>query len=151
MEMRDGKTQSRQIATHDGVVVSVREGFVEVEIESTSACASCAAHARCGFAESKNKTMAVPTGQWRDYAEGEAVRVSIDESCGMLAVWIAYVLPAVLMLAAIVGMSAAGAAEWAVAAVALAVLALYVATLWFLRRRIDNRFVLRIGKCSSSA
>ena len=135
-----------RIASHAGTVKAVKEGSVEVEIESTSACASCAAHARCGFAESKNKTVAVPTDDWREYKEGDAVTVNIDESRGMLAVWIAYVLPAVIMLAAIIGMSVAGAPEWAVAAVALAVLGLYVGGLYLLRNKIGKRFTLTVSK-----
>ena len=135
----------RNIASHDGVVKAVKNGNVEVEIESTSACASCAAHARCGFAESKNKTVAVPTDEWRSYDVGETVRVNIDESRGLLAVWIAYVLPAVLMLAAIVAMSVAGAPEWAVAAVALAVLGLFVGALYLLRSKVGRHFTLTIN------
>lgn len=135
-----------RIASHEGIVKTVADGRVEVEIESTSACASCAAHARCGFAESKNKTVAVPVAGWREYKPGDAVTVHIDESRGLLAVWIAYVLPAVLMLGAIVGMTLAGAAEWAVAAVALAVLGLYVGGLYLLRRRIGSRFTLTVSK-----
>ncbi len=134
-----------RIASHIGTVKAVKEGSVEVEIESTSACASCAAHARCGFAESKNKTVAVPTAEWHDYKDGDTVTVNIDESRGMLAVWIAYVLPAVIMLAAIIGMSVAGAPEWAVAAVALAVLCLYVGGLYLLRGKIGNRFTLTLN------
>ena len=135
----------RNIASHEGVVKAVKQGSVEVEIESTSACASCAAHARCGFAESKNKTVAVPTDEWRSYDVGETVRVNIDESRGLLAVWIAYVLPAVLMLAAIVAMSVAGAPEWAVAAVALAVLGLFVGALYLLRSKVGRHFTLTIN------
>lgn len=135
-----------RIASHAGIVKKVNPGSVEVEIESTSACASCAAHSKCGFAESKNKNVAVPTDDWQQYKEGDTATVHIDESRGMLAVWIAYVLPAVLMLAAIVGLSVAGAAEWLVATVALAVLALYVGLLYIMRRKISHRFVLTISK-----
>ena len=135
-----------RIASHEGIVKAVADGHVEVEIESTSACASCAAHAHCGFAESKNKTVAVPSADWREYKPGDVVVVHIDESRGMLAVGIAYVLPAVLMLAAIVAMSVTGAPEWAVAAVALGVLGLYVGGLYLLRRRVGRRFTLAVSK-----
>ncbi len=60
-----------RIASHDGIVKKVRKGFVEVQIKSISACATCQAHARCGFAESKDKTVEVPTSDWQSYSEGE--------------------------------------------------------------------------------
>lgn len=135
-----------RIASHGGTVKSVKQGCVEVEIESTSACASCAAHARCGFAESKNKTVGVPTDEWQQYKVGDTVTVHIDESRGLLAVWIAYVLPAVLLLAAIAVLSSLAAPEWLVALVALVLLALYVGGLWLLRSKIERRFVLTISK-----
>ena len=134
-----------RIASHSGTVTAVKPGCVVVEIVTTSACASCAAHARCGFAESKNKSVGVPAADWQQYKVGEAVNVNIDESRGMLAVWIAYVLPALFMLGAVVGMSLAGAPEWAVAAVSLAVLALYVGAMFLLRDKIGRRFVLTVS------
>lgn len=139
-----------RIASHAGTVKAVANGSVEVVIESTSACASCAAHAKCGFAESKNKTVAVPTNDWQQYHEGDAVTVHIDESRGMLAVWIAYVLPAVIMLAAIAVMSIIGTPEWAVALAALGVLALYVGLLYILRGKIGKRFTLTVSKTQAT-
>lgn len=135
-----------QIASHEGVVTGVKEGLVAVQIESTSACASCAAHAKCGFAESKNKTVEIPTEDWRDYQQGDTVEVKIDESRGMLAVWIAYVLPALLLIVDIVGLSVAGLPEWAVVLSSFAVLGLYVAILYASRRKVEGRFTLTVNK-----
>lgn len=138
-----------RIATHDGHVVAVKRGLVDVQIVATSACAACAAHAKCGFADSKNKTVSVPSPDWQHYRPGDAVRVCIDQSRGMLAVWIAYVLPAILMLGIVAGLSAARAPEGLVALAALAVLALYVLMLFLVRRRIENRFTLTVEKSES--
>lgn len=136
--------RSRAVASHDGVVTAVREGRVKVRIEAVSACATCAAHARCGFAESKEKEVEVPAADWRQYAEGQSVTVHIDESRGMLAVWLAYVLPALLMLATIVGLSLARMPEWVVVLSAFAVLGLYVLWLYLRRRKVESRFTLTL-------
>ena len=133
-----------RIASHDGTVTHVGNGLVTVKIESVSACATCAAHSKCGFAESKEKSMEVPSADWQSYSVGQAVRVHIDESRGMLAVWIAYVLPALLMLAAIVGLSLAHLPEWAVVLAAFAVLGLYVLVLYLRRRKVESRFTLNV-------
>lgn len=133
-----------RIASHAGTVLSTKKGFVSVQIEAISACATCQAHAHCGFAESKNKTLDIPTADWQQYHEGDAVTVHIDESRGMLAVWIAYVLPALLMLAVIIGLSLAHLPEWAVVLAAFAILGLYILLLYLRRRKVESRFTLTI-------
>lgn len=135
----------KQIASHKGIVSGTRKGWVTVKIEAVSACAACAAHGKCGFAESKDKTIEVPTAEWQQYREGDEVTVNIDQGHGMLAVLIAYVLPALLIIGAIVALSLAGLPEWAVAAAAFAVLAVYIAALYFMRKRIDDNFTLTVS------
>ena len=137
----------RRIASHCGVVKEVKHGAVDVIIESTSACATCQAHSKCGFAESKNKTVSVPTERWQEFSTGDNVMVNIDEGRGMLAVWIAYVLPAIAMIAIIVALSMIHAPEWIVAVGALTVLSIYVGILFLMRTRIGRKFTLTIEKC----
>ncbi len=133
-----------KIATHDGRIVTVKPNCVTVEIESTSACATCAAHSRCGFAESKNKSLDIPTSDWQSFSPGQPVTVHIDQSRGMLAVWIAYVLPALFMLAVIIGLSLAHLPEWAVIAATFAALALYILILYLHRHKLNSRFTLTV-------
>ena len=135
------------IASHQGIVTATRRGTVSVQIESVSACASCQAHGRCGFAESKNKTIEVPASDWQQYRVGDAAIVRVDERHGLLAVWIAYVLPALLMLGLIVGLSLAGVKEIVVILSAFLLLALYVAALYLFRGRVGSRFTLTVSKC----
>ena len=133
-----------RIASHDGIVTAVRDGRVTVRIEAISACATCAAHSRCGFAESKDKEVEVPADDWQTYQQGDAVTVHIDESRGMLAVWLAYVLPALLILAVIIGLSMAHLPEWVVVVAAFAVLALYILVLYLRRRKVESHFTLTL-------
>ena len=137
-----------RIASHDGIVQSVREGLVAVQIKAVSACATCQAHARCGFAESKDKTVEVPTADWQNYHEGDSVTVNIDESRGMLAVWIAYVMPALLLLAVIITLSILHLPEWVVVISAFIALGLYILGLYLVRRKVESRFTLTITKNS---
>ena len=136
---------NKRIASHDGVVTAVRKGVITVRIEAVSACAACAAHGRCGFAESKDKTLEVPCDDWSDYRQGDAVTVHIDESRGMLAVWLAYVLPAILMLAVIIGLSLAHQPEWLVVVSAFVILAVYLLILYLRRRKVESHFTLTLN------
>lgn len=134
-----------RIATHPGVVTGIKKNNVEVTIESVSACASCSAHAHCGFAESKSKTIEIPTSEWTQYSIGDTVEVHIDESKGMLAVWIAYLLPALLLLADIIVFSIVGLPEWAVVTSAFFILGLYTVFIYLRRKHIEARFTLSIA------
>lgn len=135
----------QRIATHKGIVVGLREGIVSVQIEATSACATCQAHAHCGFAESKQKTLDIPTADYQHYTVGQPVSVGIDESRGLAAVGIAYLLPALLLLAVAIGGTLIGMPEWGVALAAIGTLLLYVGILYLRRRHIEHRFTLSLS------
>jgi sigma-E factor negative regulatory protein RseC len=132
---------------HPGIVTEVKEGFVTVQIESTSACAACQAHARCGFAESKTKTLDIPIDDNLNdnFNVGDRVTVTIDHSRGLLATWWAYVLPAVLLLGAVVGFTLAELPEPTVILLSLAILGLYILILYLFRKKLDSRFTLKIS------
>ncbi|MBR1799749.1 MAG: SoxR reducing system RseC family protein [Bacteroidales bacterium] len=136
-----------RIATHLGKVTDVREGLVVAEMEAVSACASCQAHSRCGFAESKNKIVEVPTADWQQYKKDEVVNIQIDEQHGLLAVLIAYVVPSIVMLAVIIVLSVMGVKEVFIIVSALGLLAVYTLVLYFTRGKVNNKFVLSVSKC----
>ena len=140
---------------HPGTVTAVKPGFVTVQIESTSACAACEAHSKCGFAESKTKTLDIPTQAIKQannqvFSIGDRVTVTIDHTRGLLATWWAYVLPALLLLAAVVGFSLASLSELAVILLSLAVLAVYILILFLLRKKLDSKFTLTISPLTQS-
>lgn len=129
---------------HPGTVTSVKKGFVTVQITSLSACAACQAHSKCGFAESKTKTLDIPTALWQRYNVGEPVTVTIDHSRGLAATWWAYILPAILLIAAVVAFSLAGFSEPLVILFSLFTLGLYILLLYILRKKLDSKFTLTI-------
>ena len=129
---------------HPGTVTSVKKGFVTVQITSLSACAACQAHSKCGFAESKTKTLDIPTALWQQYNVGEPVTVTIDHSRGLAATWWAYLLPAILLITVVVAFSLAGFSEPLVILFSLLTLALYILLLYILRKKLDSRFTLTI-------
>lgn len=130
--------------SHPGTVVATAPGEVQVSITRISGCASCAAHARCGLSEQKETVVSVPTSRWQEYHEGDSVTVAVGSRRGMMAVVIAYILPAVVLLAAFVLCHAAGLSEPISALITLAAVALYTGVLFLFRRRIDRKFELRI-------
>lgn len=134
---------------HPGIVTAVKPRFVTVQIESTSACAACAAHSKCGFAESKTKSLDIPIDEnFNDnFKVGDRVTVTIDHTRGLLATWWAYVVPAVLLMGAVVGFTLASLPEPTVILLSLAVLAVYILILFLLRKKLDSQFTLTVSPC----
>ncbi len=129
---------------HPGTVTSVKPGAVTVQITSVSACSACQAHSKCGFAESKTKTLDIPTNV--SFKVGDPVTVTIDHSRGLLATWWAYLLPALLLVAVVLTASLAGLSEPLVILLTFATLALYILLLYLLRHKLDSRFTLTVTK-----
>jgi len=135
-----------QQVTHEGIVVSSQQGLVQVQMQVVSACHTCEAHARCTFAEKKDKTVDINTPQWQSYAPGDRVTVIINSGHGLLAVLIAYILPAILILATFATLYALRLPELWVAIASLAVIGIYTAALYLFRNRLQRKFTFRLEK-----
>ena len=129
-----------QIATHDGIVIASGGGIVKVQMHVLSACSSCEAHEKCAFVDNAEKIVEVPTSDWQKYAAGDKVVVSVNETLGLLAVLLAYLLPAVLLIAAIVVTSIVTGNEGIAALVTLIITALYFFILYRFRNRLQRKF-----------
>ncbi len=135
-----------QQVTHPGIVISSQQGTVQVKMQVVSACASCEAHARCTFAEKKDKTVDITTPLWQNYNPGDPVTVIINSGRGLLAVLIAYILPAVLILATFATLYTLRLPELWVALASLAAIGLYTLVLYLSRNRLQQRFTFRLEK-----
>lgn len=136
--------------THPGTVTALKKGFVTVQITSVSACSACQAHSKCGFAESKTKTLDIPTDDWQQYVERQPVTVTIDTSRGLQATWWAYILPAILLLAAVIGFSLTSLSEPLVIILSLAILSLYILFLTLFRHKLNSKFTLTLSPLSNN-
>ena len=133
-----------KVAQHDGIVTEVLQGTVRVQIHAVSACASCQAHSKCGFADSKDKTMDIDTPLWQQYHEGDPVTVTIAANRGLQAVAIAYLLPSLLLLAIFVTLTTLHLSEGWVALITLLCVALYAGILYLCRHRLQRKFTMTI-------
>ena len=111
-----------------------------------SACSSCKAHEKCAFVDKADKVVMVDTDQWQQYSVGERVIVSVNESLGLLAVLLAYLLPALLLVAAIVVLSALSVPEAMVALATLLIVTAYFLLLWRFHSRLQRKFSFGIRK-----
>ena len=129
---------------HTGKVVSITPQSTVVQIVSQPACSSCHAASVCGMSEFVEKAIEVPTDPYAPYQVGDEVQVVLKATMGMKAVWIAYFLPLVVLLAVALGLIALGVGEVVAGLAGIGAVALYYFVVWLLRERLRNEYVFSI-------
>lgn len=129
---------------HTGKVVSMTPGLTTVQIVSQSACSSCHAASLCGLSEYTEKAIQVPADPYAKYGVGDEVEVVLKASMGMKAVWIAYFLPLVVLLAVALGLIGLGVSELVSGLCGIAAVGLYYLGVWLLRDRLRSEYVFTI-------
>ena len=134
----------KEEVNHKGKVVKMTPQVTTVAILQHGACSECHAAGLCGMSDIAEKAIEVPTDPYASYGVGDEVSVVLKASMGMKAVWLAYVIPLVLMVAALLGTLAAGGSELLAGLVAIAAIALYYGVIWLLRDRLRNEYIFNI-------
>lgn len=132
--------------SHPGRIAEITPDFTTVEIISESACSSCHAASLCGLSEYEKKAVQVPTRGWDNYEVGQEVSVVLKASMGHKAVWLAYVLPLVLLVAVLMALLHIGAGELLSALSAFVAAAIYYFVIYLLRDRLRNEYAFEIEK-----
>ena len=125
--------------SHIGKIVAIDADFITVEIVAESACASCHASSLCGTADATHKAISVRNtlGDWKI---GQEVCVVLKRSMGFKAVWLAYALPLLVLLAVLLGLNSLGLPELRSGLIAIAAVAVYYLLLWLFRGRLQNEY-----------
>ena len=125
--------------SHIGKITDIAPDFITVQIVSESACASCHAASLCGTADAATKLISVPftLGDW---SVGQEVDVFLKRSMGFKAVWLAYAIPLLVLLAVLLALLGAGLGEMASALAAIASVAIYYFVLFLFRDKLRNEY-----------
>ncbi|MDR0976649.1 MAG: SoxR reducing system RseC family protein [Prevotellaceae bacterium] len=129
---------------HQGIVESVNGQHVRVRIEQVSACASCSVKAHCSSADTREKMVDAVAGDGTRYAVGDAVTVCGALSMGRMAVVLAFVVPFVVLVAALFTFMTLWQDELEAASAALALLIPYYIVLWLMRSRLKRTFAFSV-------
>ena len=129
---------------HTGKVVSMTPQSTVVQIVSHSACSECHAASVCGMSEFVEKAIEIPTDPHAPYQVGDEVKVVLKATMGLKAVWIAYFLPLVILLAVALGLMALGVGEVVSGLAGIAAVGVYYFVIWLLRDRLRNEYVFSI-------
>ena len=129
---------------HEGVVDSIDGQKVTVRILQASACSGCQANRICRAAESKEKLVEVDISGVENFSVGQNVTVVAAERMGMTAVLLAFGLPLLLLLVALITAMRVTGSEKVAALASIGVLVPYYIVLFLCRSRIKKDFGFRI-------
>ena len=134
---------------HEGRVIAVDKDYISVEIVNKSACAACHAKGVCGASDEAVKVVEVAqdiTTLTEDYQVGETVNVVMSSAMGTQAIWLAYVVPFLVLMLSILVFSLCGAGEVLMGLGSLGAVALYYLGVFFYRKKISKIFIFSIEK-----
>lgn len=132
---------------HEGIVETVSGQQIRVKILAQSACAACHARGMCNLSELREKEITAQAPSW-PVAPGDTVRVVAATGDAFFSVMMAYVIPSVLVIAALALFLFAGVSELAAAAASVSTLAGYFVLLYLLRHRLGRKIKFQIKEAS---
>lgn len=130
---------------HKGRIIEITPQATSVEIIAESACSSCHAKSLCGMSETEAKVIIVPSSGWVERHVGDEVEVALKATMGHKAVWLAYVIPLVVMLAGLfAGLAVPSLGELGAGLLAIGLVAVYYLCLSLLKGRLQNEYIFYI-------
>ena len=132
--------------SHKGRIVRMTPQTTTVAFEQHGACGSCHAAGLCGMADVAEKAVDLPTDPYAGYGVGDEVELVLKASMGMKAVWLAYCIPLVVLLAVILGLIALGVGEVAAGLSGIGAVGVYYFLLWLFRDSLRNEYVFTIKR-----
>lgn len=128
---------------HEGTVLRAPgNGTADVEIITADACSGCHAKSVCSAGKSDTRVITVKSNA--AIKAGDRVTVVMQLSQGFRALAIGYIIPFVVLIAAFVITTIAGAGELASALLSFAALGLYYLAIWLMREKIGEKFEFKI-------
>lgn len=132
---------------HTGTIVELLPDGVKVRVEQRAACAGCASHASCTLStEKKDEIITIACSNPTLYKAGETVKLVSTQKKLYTALFWAYLLPLVGLMASVVVVMQLYNNELIAAVSGLVFCALYVLVLYCLPKRITRPLQIEIEK-----
>ncbi len=132
--------------THSGIVKSIADGCIKVQIVQTSACAACKVASHCNASESKVKIVDVFTRDTNIYQIGQEVTVWASKDVANRALLLGFGAPFLLLICVLMIALKVFGDEGLAALAALASLVPYYLALWVMKDRIQRQISFNIEK-----
>jgi positive regulator of sigma E activity len=130
-----------------GVIKTISDSKVSVDITKNSACEGCHALDICSIFDSRYCTVdiSVPGNK---FEIGDEVMVYVKRKHGWKATFLAYLLPFIIMIATLVIMNSYGIDDLIMGITVLLALTCYFLSLFFIRKRLNKAFGFMVTKQS---
>lgn len=131
---------------HNGIIEKIEGDTIFVRIIQQSACSGCHAQSMCSASEKKEKIIEVTDNDPGRFHVNEEVTLSGKSSLGLQAVLLAFVLPLIVVLAAIVAGTYLQWDETTSGLTGLLLLIPYYCILYILREKLKRKFIFTLKK-----
>lgn len=131
---------------HDGIIKEINGNEIKVSIISIAACASCAIQNVCNPSDAKEKIFSIRSKNANEFNIGEKVKLTVSAGKGLLAVFLSYILPVIIIFAFIIVALTLGMGEGISALVALGATAIYFLIIFLTRKKAEESFNFSIHK-----
>ena len=132
------------ILKHQGTIASIEGHFLKVKITQVSACASCGVKDACHVSDKKDKYVDV-FSEHNNHHVGDEVTLVAKESMGMKAVLLAFVIPFLILITALIAiLHFYPDNEIEAALLSIACLVPYYIILYFFRKRLSHVFTFEL-------
>ncbi|MFH1319654.1 MAG: SoxR reducing system RseC family protein [Bacteroidota bacterium] len=130
---------------HTGVIKDIEKNVIKISIVPISACSACYAKGVCSVSDIDDKIIEI-TRFNQNYSIGEKVNVVYEQSLGLKAVFLGYVLPFLVVFITLIISTWITDNEAISGVLALAMLLPYYLTLLFFKNHLKKTFSFRIKK-----
>jgi sigma-E factor negative regulatory protein RseC len=130
---------------HTGFVAHVNGNNIQVQIVQQSACSSCHAKGACSASDMEDKLIDVESSD-TSLRVGDAVLLTGESSTGLQAVLLAFVIPFLLILIALIVLRSFTANEAISGTIALSLLIPYYIILSFFNKKLKSKFRFEVEK-----
>ncbi len=131
---------------HLGIISEVNDKLVRVSVLPESACGSCRVRSSCSIGETGERVIEVLRRNGDSYSEGEEIRVILEQSLGLKALVIGYILPFLVVMFMLILLTSLGLSEGFAGLAALLSLIPYYAGLSFFSDKLKKEFSFRLQK-----
>ena len=135
---------SEETISHEGVITKITDNVLEIKIVAQSACAACHAKSACTMSDQAEKVLTVPKPEGQDFQLFQKVKVVMAVGQGNKAAVLAYLVPIILLLAALFICLGLGVSEGLSALIGIGTLIPYYLVLYLFRDKLKKRFEYRI-------
>lgn len=130
---------------HFGKVQEITLNDIKVAIQPQTSCAGCQAQAVCGVDSGNEKFIVVHRAN-HNYIVGESVKVLMQQSLGFWALFIAYILPFIVVVVALIAFTQLGVSEGLSGLLAIMLLVPYYYLVYYFRGSISKKINFDIQK-----